>query len=273
MATYAIGDLQGCADEFFALLETLCFGGGDRLWLLGDLVNRGPRSLPTLRRVYELRRQVQVVLGNHDLHLLAVAFGGHTANRGDTFEEILAAPDADVLLHWLRSQPLMVHDRELGYAMAHAGILPSWNLSQALARAQEVEVVLAGPGHTEFLREMYGNEPARWRADLKGMARQRFITNAFTRMRLLRADGALDFRHKGSLASAPSGLRPWFEDWDGAALEGQKLLFGHWAALEGETGRDDILALDTGCVWGRTLTAMCLESGELSAVPAVAAHG
>lgn len=273
MATYAIGDLQGCADEFFALLDAVRFDGGDTLWLLGDLVNRGPRSLPTLRRVYELRGQVQVVLGNHDLHLLAIAFGGHRANRSDTFEEILAAPDAQTLLHWLRQQPLMVRDRRLGYAMAHAGFLPSWSLKQARARAAEVEAVLQGPDYVAFLRDMYGNEPLRWNDDLQGMARARFVTNAFTRMRLLHADGALDFRFKGPLAEAPDGLRPWFEQWAPASLDGQTLLFGHWAALEGHTGRDDILALDTGCVWGRTLTALCLESGERRAVPAVTAHG
>ncbi|MEM1231594.1 MAG: symmetrical bis(5'-nucleosyl)-tetraphosphatase [Pseudomonadota bacterium] len=268
MATWAIGDLQGCAEEFFTLLDRIRFGAGDRLWLLGDLVNRGPGSLATLRRVYELRDQVQVVLGNHDLHLLAIAFGGHRAGRSDTFDALLAAPDRDNLLHWLRAQPLMVSDRALGYAMVHAGVLPQWSLADAQARADEVAAALTGVHYQDYLRDLYGNEPATWDPALSGMARLRFITNAFTRMRLLLPDGSLEFAHKGALADAPAGLVPWYAVLPPATLAPIRLLFGHWAALNGDSGRDDVIALDTGCVWGRALTALCLESGDRVSVAA-----
>ncbi|WP_192035215.1 symmetrical bis(5'-nucleosyl)-tetraphosphatase [Halomonas sp. YLGW01] len=271
MTTYAIGDLQGCHREFVALLERLDFAPGrDRLWLAGDLVNRGPGSLDCLREVIALGASARVVLGNHDLHLLAVARGGATTKRSDTLAPILEARDREMLLDWLQQQPLMVRERvgvsgiEPGEAgdtvMCHAGLLPQWSVAKAQALAGEVEARLAGDAG-DFLARMYGNRPNRWRDDLDGIERLRFITNAFTRMRFIDSEGHLDFSAKEGLDSAPEGFAPWFiyprED-------DPHILFGHWAALEGATpgSRVRAEALDTGCVWGGSLTALDLSTGK-----------
>lgn len=274
MATYAIGDIQGCAAEFEALLAEVGFDPRrDALWLLGDLINRGPNSLAVMERVMALEDCTTVVLGNHELHFLAIWFGGHTPNSGDTFDDLLAAPQAEEIAHWLRRQPFLHWDRALGYAMVHAGIPPGCSLAAAAAAAEELRPVLQGPDFRHYFRHLYGNEPDRFTDDLTGMARWRILTNCFTRMRLVDDQGRLNFSHKGWLADAPAGWRPWFEQAAAALNSGERLLFGHWAALDGHTGVDSVVALDTGCVWGRRLTALCLESGDKISVPALCGDG
>jgi bis(5'-nucleosyl)-tetraphosphatase (symmetrical) len=259
MATWAVGDLQGCSVEFDALLRAVQFRPDrDRLWLVGDLVNRGPDSLGVMQRVMALpRHALTTVLGNHDLHLLAIVHGGHSPTRTDTFQDLLDAPELERVCAWLREQPLFVRDPVLGFAMAHAGVLPTWTFEQAERLAGEVSGAIRGAGYEQFFRDMYGNEPALWSDQLVGMDRLRIITNVFTRMRMIDAQSRLDFAHKGTPTTAAPGLRPWFD----AAPRRGPLLFGHWAALGRSTGREDIIALDTGCVWGRELSAYCLESG------------
>ncbi len=265
MATYAIGDIQGCYAEFTALLEVIKFSSDDRLWVAGDLVNRGPESLATLRHLMSLGKQAKIVLGNHDLHLLAIHYGTTHPRRSDTLEAVLNAPDRSQLMEWLRHQPLVVRDKKLGYAMVHAGIPPKWSLKKALRHAREVEQVLQSTLAREFFRHMYGNKPDRWAESLEGWERLRIITNYFTRMRFCNAKGRLDFSVKGGLDSQPAGFKPWFEH-HGKALTKQRILFGHWAALEGEAAHDNVYALDTGCVWGNKLTAMRLEDKQLFSV-------
>ena len=256
MATYAIGDIQGCYDEMRRLLDTIGFEPAqDRLWLVGDLVNRGPQSPEVLRYLRGLGDRAISVLGNHDLHLLVVAAGVRKPHRGDTLDALLAAPDRDELLDWLRRQRLM-HAGE-GYAMVHAGLLPQWSIAQALALAREVETALQGPDYGEFLSRMYGNTPVQWRDDLAGYDRLRVIVNAMTRLRLCTPEGVMEFTHKTGLADAPAGYLPWF-DVPGRASSDTPVLFGHWAAL-GLLLRQDALGLDSGCVWGRRLTAVRLE--------------
>jgi bis(5'-nucleosyl)-tetraphosphatase (symmetrical) len=268
VATYAIGDIQGCYDELNALLEKLRFDPSeDRLWLVGDLINRGPRSLDVVRFVRSLGDAALTVLGNHDLHLLAIVFGGHTPNRKDTFTDVLQAGDVQDIAHWLRHRPLLVKDHDLGYVMTHAGIPHIWSLHEAASLAAEVELALRNEGYHEYFSAMYGNRPGCWRGDLEGMDRLRAITNYFTRMRLLDESGCLDFLHKGTLDEAPAGWQPWYALRARNPL-GMKVLFGHWASLEGHTGVEDIIALDTGCVWGRDLTALCLETSTFTSVPA-----
>ncbi len=268
MATYAIGDIQGCHDEFELMLERLRFDPRrDRLWLVGDLINRGPKSLDVVRRVRALGEAAVPVLGNHDLHLLAIHYGGHPPKTSDTLDDLLAVDDADELCDWLRGLPLLVDDLALGYAMSHAGVPHIWTLDQARALAREVEQVIRGDGYREFFAGMYGNRPDLWRDDLKGMDRWRVITNYFTRMRLVDESGRLNLSHKGTLEHVPPGWYPWYELRARNPLP-VKLLFGHWAALEGVTNVAGAIALDTGCVWGRSLTAMCLESGEFASIPA-----
>lgn len=267
MATYAIGDLQGCFEEFDALLARLDFSPSrDRLWLAGDLVNRGPGSLACLRRCFELSGAAEVVLGNHDLHLLAVARGHGRLKRHDTLSDILEAPDREALLEWLRQQPLMVADTARRCVMTHAGLLPQWSLEEASAFAAEAESVLGGAEVDDFLAVMYGNRPARWDETLEGHDRIRAIVNVFTRMRFIDAEGTLDFEAKEGLDSAPAGFAPWFTY---PRPDAATLVFGHWAALEGRTpdARIDARALDTGCVWGGSLTALNLGSGELVVEP------
>jgi len=261
MAIYAVGDLQGCLDPLQRLLERLAFDPAqDHLWLVGDVVNRGPQSLEALRFVRDLGGAGLTVLGNHDLHLLAVALGGHKTKGKDTLDTILTAPDRDELIDWLRRQPLLHHDPALGVVMAHAGIPPAWDLPTAIACARQAEAVLAGDEARNFLAEMYGDHPSRWDAGLEGLARLRYIVNALTRMRYLTADGRLEFKYKCAPDQAPDGLIPWY-----AAPRkplGAKVVFGHWSTL-GRTRLPGALALDTGCLWGGTLTAVRLDAPEL----------
>lgn len=269
MTVYAIGDLQGCHGEFVELLERIDFDvERDRLWLAGDLVNRGPDSLACLREVRALGDAALTVLGNHDLHLLAVARGGGRLNRKDTLEAILDAPDREALLDWLQSRPLLVRQAFEGFGdtvMTHAGLLPQWSVSEAVRLADEVEERLGGEQSGAFLEQMYGNEPACWHPALEGIDRLRVIVNVLTRMRFIDADGCLDFHAKEGLDSAPAGFAPWFRY---SRRDDVRLVFGHWAALEGhvEGARVRVEALDTGCVWGGSLTAMNLTTGKRIAV-------
>ena len=260
MSTYAIGDVQGCYDELRTLLDRLAFDPArDTLWLVGDLVNRGPRSLETLRFVRGLGDRAVTVLGNHDLHLLVVAAGVRKPHRGDTLDAILNAPDRDELLAWLRSRKLM-HAAE-GYALVHAGLLPQWSIARALGLAQEVETALSGPDYAELLRNMYGNAPAAWDDGLTGFDRLRVIVNAMTRLRLCDAQGGMEFSHKGAPTDLPPGYMPWF-DVPGRASADTPIVCGHWAAL-GVIARNDLLTIDTGCVWGRELSALRLDDRRL----------
>lgn len=260
MATLAIGDVQGCYDQLMRLLERAGYDERrDVLWFVGDLVNRGPQSAQTVRFAKRLGDRQVTVLGNHDLALLVIAEGYAKPHRGDTFGDILSAPDREELLAWLRHQKLM-HAGD-GYAMVHAGLLPQWTVAQALALAREAEAALQGADHREFLRQMYGNEPARWRDDLAGYDRLRVIINAMSRMRLVNAEGAMEFSHKTGLAGLPAGFIPWY-DAPRRASRGTPVLFGHWAAL-GLQLTADAICLDSGCVWGRALTALRLQDRKV----------
>lgn len=261
MSTYAIGDVQGCHDQLRRLLERIDFDPGrDRLWFVGDLVNRGPQSAAVVRFVKSLGERAVTVLGNHDLALLAVAAGMQKPHASDTFGDILAAPDREELLDWLRRRKMM-HAGD-GYAMVHAGLLPQWTIAQALALAREVEDALGDPDYLSLLRRMYGNEPAHWHDNLTGVDRLRVIVNAMTRMRLVSTDGAMEFSHKTGLQNLPAGHLPWYEV-PGRASRDTPVIFGHWASL-GLVLRPDVIALDTGCVWGRRLSAMRLEDRRIS---------
>ncbi|MDY6798575.1 MAG: symmetrical bis(5'-nucleosyl)-tetraphosphatase [Pseudomonadota bacterium] len=260
MTDYAIGDIQGCHDRLLDVLDKAAFSPSrDRLWVAGDIINRGPSSLAALRYVAALGNSAVVVLGNHDLHLLAVALGGHSPRQKDTLTEILEAPDCDELVAWLRRQNLCVHDPERHLVMAHAGVPHVWTVDQAVACSREVESVIQGPDAEYYFTHMYGNEPARWSDDLSGMDRWRMITNYFTRMRFIATDGTLELAAKESADQAPEGYAPWFT-YD--RPDDAQIVFGHWAALEGVTHDDRFAALDTGCVWGGRLTMMNLDSGE-----------
>ncbi|MGB0466677.1 MAG: symmetrical bis(5'-nucleosyl)-tetraphosphatase [Pontibacterium sp.] len=261
MATYAIGDIQGCYTQLQQLLDKIGFGDQDQLWIAGDLVNRGPDSLKTLRFLKRLGKRARIVLGNHDLHLLAVHYGTTHARRSDTLQEILDAPDREALMDWLRQQPLLVVDKALGYAMVHAGIPPDWSLKKARARAGEVEAVLTGKNARDFFSQMYGNLPNQWQDGLAGWDRLRLITNYLTRMRFCDDQGRLELKTKGTLESQPEGYLPWFHHPRKSAEIA--IIFGHWAALEGYAEADNVFALDTGCVWGNQLTAMRLEDQML----------
>lgn len=260
MAVYCIGDIQGCNDELQALLRRLAFDPGrDRLWLTGDLVNRGPGSLEVLRFVKSLGDQASIVLGNHDIHLLAVWTGAARANPNDTLHQILEAPDADTLLHWLRTQPLMQEDHTLGYVMLHAGLYPGWGLDQARAYAREAELALSGEHYPELFRHMYGSEPSRWSEALSGWDRLRFIINAFTRMRYCDERGRLLLDFKGAPGERPAGHLPWFQVPDRAPIPSDvTLITGHWSTL-GYHEEPGLVAIDTGCLWGGELTAIRLD--------------
>lgn len=267
MTTYAVGDIQGCFEPLQRLLAKVGFTAGrDDLWVAGDLVNRGPASLETLRFIRGLGDAARVVLGNHDLHLLAASVGAKKLSKKDTLEAILKAPDREQLLTWLRHQPLM--HRDGAWVMSHAGVPHIWSAERAAERAQEVHESLSSDAYPSFLKQMYGNEPARWRDDLQGGERLRVITNYFTRMRFLRPNGRLDLKAKDGLASAPSGTQAWFLYPRKNKDAGARFLFGHWAALDGRTYRDHAIALDTGCVWGGHLTLLDLSTNEKVSVPA-----
>jgi bis(5'-nucleosyl)-tetraphosphatase (symmetrical) len=261
MTRYAVGDVQGCFTPLQRLLERIKFDPAcDQLWTVGDLVNRGPQSLECLRFFYELGDSARVVLGNHDLHLLAVAHGIRPLKRGDTLQPILDAPDCAELLGWLRRQPLLHRDGSL--TMIHAGLAPQWSITQAERLAGEIAAVLQSDRMLEFLHGMYGDTPTHWSDDLQGIARWRTITNYLTRLRFCTADGELDLQSKEGPGTAPPGFMPWFAV-PNRKSAGATLIIGHWAMLMGNTQRDDVIALDTGCVWGNRLTLLNLETRAL----------
>ncbi len=263
MARYAIGDLQGCHDDFRQLLDRLHFSiDRDELWLTGDLVNRGPDSLGALRFVKALGDNVTTVLGNHDLHLLAAAFGGRV-RKGDTLAPILAANDRRELIDWLIARPLAVHDARRGDLLVHAGLVPPWTVDTAMTEAGSVAQALRADPE-RFFASMYGNEPDRWHEDLAGADRLRFAVNVLTRLRFCTADGRIDLKAKGSPASASPPLAPWFAHARRAA-QGTRIVFGHWSTL-GLHRTPEFLGLDTGCVWGGALTAVDLDDPESPAV-------
>jgi bis(5'-nucleosyl)-tetraphosphatase (symmetrical) len=267
MAIYAIGDVQGCFSALEALLARVKFDPArDRLWLVGDLVNRGPQSLEVLRFVKSLGASAVTVLGNHDLHLIAVAAGCAKQDAGDTLQAVLQAPDRDELLAWLRAQRLAYAEGE--YLMVHAGLLPQWSAPDVLRLAGEVEAMLRSPDHEGFMKKMYGNHPLAWNEALTGDDRFRVIVNAMTRMRFCTAEGLMEFREKGGPDKTPAGYYPWF-DAPGRKTAHLTMVCGHWSAM-GYVQRADLLALDSGCVWGQCLTAVRLDdrqATQLSCAP------
>lgn len=260
MAVYAVGDIQGCLDELQDLLSVLKFRRKrDKLWLVGDLVNRGPKSLETLRFVRDLGDAAITVLGNHDLHLLALALTPGKRPVESGLRKVLKAPDCDELMEWLRRLPLLHHDESLNTTMVHAGIFPRWSLNKARKRAAEVEAELRGPDVVRFLRNMYGNKPDSWSGGLSGHSRLRFILNSFTRMRFCRQDGSLNFAAKLHPEDHRE-LQPWF-DVPGRRADDTRIVFGHWSTL-GYLEEHNLISLDTGCVWGGRLTAVRLDAFE-----------
>ena len=267
MATYAIGDVQGCFDELGDLLSKINYRPDrDKLWFAGDLVNRGPRSVDVLRFVKACGDGAITVLGNHDLHLVAAAYGVRELRRADTFADVLQASDRDELLDWLCTQPVLHYDQALDFAMVHAGIPPAWGLADALSFAGELHAVLASPEREVFFHNMYGDKPLAWEASLQGWSRLRFITNAFTRMRFVTPDGSLSHAESGT-PEQHAELQPWFA----VAHENRpRTIFGHWATLRLTTSIDPahgVFHLDTGCVWGGRLTALRLEDVAYIDVP------
>ena len=253
MSVYWVGDLQGCDEPLGQLLDQVAFSTSrDRLYVLGDLVNRGPSSLAVLRRLSKMGSSVECVLGNHDLHLLALAAGARQPSRTDTLQDVLEASDRHTLLDWLQNQAIALFKEDV--LMVHAGVLPQWSLSTTLELAHEIESVLRGPDAAEFFMNMYGNEPAQWHPSLKGMDRLRCALNAFTRLRFCSATGHMDFKVKENSAKAPEGFMPWFEVPHRQTI-GTRIAFGHWSTL-GAVSQKDIWAMDTGCVWGGCLTAI-----------------
>jgi bis(5'-nucleosyl)-tetraphosphatase (symmetrical) len=256
---YLIGDLQGCNDDFERLLAEIGFSPSrDRVTVLGDLVNRGPQSLAVLRKMRALGDAADALLGNHDLHLLAVAHGVRPVHTTDTLRDILDAPDREAWLDWLRRRPLALL-RE-GWLCVHAGVSPAWSVAQTLALAAEVEQMLQGPDLGAFLPLMYGNQPAAWSDSLRGADRWRHVINVLTRIRYCHADASLDFKAKEGAANAPPGLVPWFE-FPNRASAGSPIAFGHWSTL-GLVNRPDLLGIDTGCVWGGRLSAVRVDTGR-----------
>ncbi|MCC5810538.1 MAG: symmetrical bis(5'-nucleosyl)-tetraphosphatase [Ectothiorhodospiraceae bacterium] len=260
MAVYCVGDIQGCQSELLALLDNVRFDpASDRLWLVGDLVNRGPQSVDVLRFVKSLGDSAVTVLGNHDIHLLAAWNGAAQLKTADTLQQVLEAPDNEELLEWLRRRPLLHHDAELGYVMLHAGLLPAWTLDDAIVCAREAEAALAGERFPALMENLYGDEPSTWSPELQGWDRLRFIINAFTRMRYCDSKGRLLLDYKGAPGSQPPGYLPWFEVPQRAALPGGlTLVSGHWSTL-GFHEQEGLVTLDTGCLWGGQLTAVRLD--------------
>ncbi len=263
MATYAIGDLQGCYDSFRRLLDLTGFDpAADKLWLCGDIVNRGPKSLKTLRYVVSLGDSVVSVLGNHDLYLLALADGAiRYTTRFESVYKLLNAPDCAELIGWLRRRPLAWYDETLDTLLVHAGLWPGWSVAKALMRSVEVEEVLQGEKSRSLLSKMSGNTPLRWSGSLKGTRRLRFIINAFTRMRMLTDAKSMNFAHAGPPWRARNNLKPWYA-FENAELNQTRVIFGHWSAL-GLLVLPKLIALDTGCVWGRELTAVRIDEPDL----------
>ena len=255
MSIYAIGDIQGCFDDLLRLLDTLSFNENtDQLWFAGDLVNRGPKSLETLRFVKSLGKSAVTVLGNHDMHLLAASCLPKIANKKDTLSQVLEAPDRDELIHWLRHQPLFHYNDD--FCLLHAGLPPQWDFKKTQKMALIAEQVLKGSDYQDFLKQMYGNKPNIWSASLKGVSRLRFIINCFTRMRYCDVNGRLDFANSGPLGSQPKELLPWFEVPKRKNAD-MRVIFGHWSTLGYYEGQN-CYAIDTGCLWGGQLTAIKL---------------
>jgi len=263
VSDYAIGDVQGCYEPLQRLLELIDFDEKtDRLWFVGDLVNRGPESLAVLRFVKALAITPIITLGNHDLHLLGSLFGEEPwKGHDDTVEAILKASDAEDIGHWLRTQSILHYSPEFNVVMCHAGIAPLWDLAQAQSLAQELEKALSGDNYKEFLNHMYGNNPDMWSDELAGLDRLRIITNYFTRMRFCDAQGRLELGYKGTIAKAPANLYPWYNVPQRKAIEAD-IVFGHWAALMGVNPNPEIHAIDTGCLWGGLLTALRLQDKQ-----------
>lgn len=269
MATYAIGDIQGCYQELLNLLEQIRFNPAqDHLLFTGDLVNRGPESLETLRFVKDLGDSATVVLGNHDLHLLAIASGTEKARKGDTLDEILEAPDCTELCHWLLHHPLAYYSEEFDCLLVHAGLPPQWTCEDALEKGAEVSEMLQSKKCIKLFANMYGDEPNQWKETLSGWERLRYITNALTRTRFVTPKGKLDFKHKGGLGAATPKLIPWFKHTDRESQD-TTIVFGHWAALQGATKKPNVIGLDTGCVWGGYLTALRLDDGMRFSTPSL----
>lgn len=261
MATYAIGDIQGCYDELKALLTQIKFNSDhDKLWFCGDLVNRGPKSLKTLRFIRSLEANAITVLGNHDLHLLATAYHHNKPGKKDTFTKILDAKDAPEILNWLRHQPLVHHDKEKNITLLHAGIHPDWSIDKALQLANEVELILQSDNHVNFYKHMYGDKPYVWNDSLTGWSRYRFITNIFTRLRYCDAQGIPSLNAKGAPGSQAKNLFPWYEIPNRLSQQ-DKIIFGHWSTLThaGLRGINNTYAIDSGCLWGGFLTAMRID--------------
>jgi bis(5'-nucleosyl)-tetraphosphatase (symmetrical) len=262
MAIFAIGDIQGCYDELRSLLNKINFKSDrDRLWFTGDLVNRGPRSLETLRFIHALAENASIVLGNHDLHLLATAYDHERPGKKDTFDDILKAPDRDPLLEWLRHQPLIHVDNEIGMVMLHAGLHPNWDIQTAISLSREVEKTLQGEQHIEFYKHMYGDKPSTWSDDLAGWLRLRYITNIFTRLRYCDDTGNISLQYKGAPGTQPEGLLPWFEI-ENRASRNEHIIFGHWSTLilADNVEYKNVYPLDTGCLWGGALTALRIDT-------------
>jgi len=264
MALYAIGDIQGCHTEFRDLLDVIGFDvSRDRLWLVGDLVNRGPGSLAVLRDVMAMGDAATAVLGNHDFHLLTIAAGHRKPHRGDTLDDILAAPDRDALVAWLMRRPLAVVEGD--HAMVHAGLLPSWTVAQALSLSREVEAVLASERAHEFLGVLYGDEPRRWRDDLTGYDRLRVVVNACTRLRFCTSDDTMELAEKRGVESTPEGFAPWFQH-PARRSASSIVVCGHWSTLD-LLLTPNVMMLDSGCVWGGALTAVRLPDRRVYQVP------
>ena len=271
MSTYAIGDIQGCYAELLDLLDKINFDQtNDQLWFTGDLVNRGPQSLDTLQFVKNLGNKAVVTLGNHDLHMLAVAFGHAKKHANDTVDEIINAPDWKELCKWVRKLPLLYHDQDIGFTLVHAGISPQWDLYQALELAREAENALREKNYNEFFTHMYGNEPVIWSDDLTGWDRLRIIVNVYTRLRYCGDDGQLALKEKGPPGSQAKPYQPWFAV-PLRKTKNQKIIFGHWSTIYHGNIKNfqqyNVYPLDTGCLWGGTLTALRLEDEKWFSVP------
>ncbi|MDH5393143.1 MAG: symmetrical bis(5'-nucleosyl)-tetraphosphatase [Gammaproteobacteria bacterium] len=261
MATYAIGDVQGCYDDLMRLLDKIRFNpDSDTLWFCGDIINRGPKSLQTLRFIKQLGARAITVLGNHDLHFLAVAYLSNKPARYDTLDDILKADDRPELIDWLRQQKLFHHDPSLNISMVHAGIPPQWTIAQAQQYAEEVERLLQTQDPLPFFKHMYGNYPPQWRDSLKGWDRYRFITNALTRMRFCDISGRPDFKFKGDLGSQPVHLTPWFMH-EKRRTKDDEIIFGHWSTLSAES-HHRVYPIDTGCLWSGSLSALRIDTKE-----------
>ena len=259
MAIYAIGDVQGCFDELTALIKKIAFNPKeDKLWFAGDLVNRGPKSIETLRWVKSLGNNAITVLGNHDLHLLAAYAGTREVKETSSLYHVIKAHDIKELIDWIRQQPIMHYDPNLNIAMVHAGLLPCWDIKKAITHANEVETALCSNHYQDFLNNMYGDQPNYWDKNLKGWDRLRVITNSFTRLRYCSLDGIMELNEKGPLGSQKPGLKPWFEVKSRNSLD-TKIIFGHWSTLGSYKG-NNVIAIDTGCIWGGCLTAIRLDN-------------